>query len=68
MLYTDFETRQQLALEHRDQLARDFRPARRTRTDEGKSLAVRRALGRIHNPIRFLTRLKPSHIHRPQEV
>ena len=67
MFYADFEIRQQLAREHRDGLARDFRLARRTRPD-GEPLAARRALGRVHDQIRSLARLKPSHVQRPQEV
>lgn len=68
MFYADFETRQQLALEHRDGLARDFRLARRTRPDGGSSLAAGRALGRVHDHIRSLTKSKPSHVRLPQEV
>jgi len=66
MIGTDYETRQLLALEHRDQLARDMRLARRARADGGLRLAPR-ALGRVHERIRSLARLKPSHV-RPQEV
>jgi hypothetical protein len=66
MIGTDYETRQLLALEHRDQLARDMRLARRARADGGLRLAPR-ALGRAHDQIRALARLKPSRV-RPQEI
>jgi hypothetical protein len=66
MIGTDYETRQLLALEHRDQLARDMRLARRARADGGLRFAPR-VLGRAHDRIRSLARLKPSHV-RPQEV
>jgi hypothetical protein len=67
MFYADYEIRQQLALEHRDQLARDMRLARRARADGGLRFAPS-ALGRAHHAIRSLGRLKPSHVQRPQEV
>jgi hypothetical protein len=67
MIGTDFETRQLLALEHRDQLARDMRQARRARADGGLRLTPR-ALGRVHDQIRSLARLKPSRVQQPQEV
>jgi hypothetical protein len=67
MFYADFEIRQQLAREHRDGLARDFRLARRPRPDGDAPLAARHALGRLHDQIRSLTG-KPSHVQRPQEV
>jgi hypothetical protein len=68
MISTDFETRQLLAREHRDQLARDMRLARRTQPERSSLLAVRRALRRTHDSIRWLPGLKPSSIRRPQEV
>jgi hypothetical protein len=67
MITTDFETRQLLTREHQDQLARDFRLARPTRP-KGASPLARRALGRAHDYIRSLPRLKPSRIRKPQEV
>jgi hypothetical protein len=67
MISTDFDTRQLLARERRDQLARDMRLARRTRPEGASSLA-RRALARTHNSIRSLPGLKPSSIRRAQEV
>ena len=67
MIYTDFETRQLLAREHRDQLARDMRLARRTRP-EGSSSAAFRPFGRAHDYIRSLTRAKPSQVRLSQEV
>jgi hypothetical protein len=68
MITTDFETRQLLAREHREQLALDMRLARRTRP-EGPSLpAARRALRRAHDCIGALAKVKPSRIRRPQEV
>jgi hypothetical protein len=66
MISTDFETRQLLGREHRDQLARDMRLARRTRPEGASSLA-RRALGRAHDSISSLPRL-PSRIVKQQEV
>jgi hypothetical protein len=68
MIPTDFETRQLLVREHRDQLARDMRLARRMRPERSRDLSVRRALDRAHVCIRFLARARPSNIHRPQEV
>jgi hypothetical protein len=68
MIYADFETRQQLAREHRDGLARDFRLARRPRPEGDASLATGRALGRAYDYIRSLTRSKPSPTRLPQEV
>ena len=69
MIYnTDFETRQLLAREHRDQLAPDFRLARRTRPERASLLAARRALRRAHDCIRSLPKVKPSRIREPQEV
>jgi hypothetical protein len=68
MIGTDFETRQLLALEHTDMLARDFRSARRTRPDEDASVAAPRLYDRVLDAIRSLPRVKPSHAHRPQEV
>ena len=65
MISTDFETRQLLAREHRDQLARDMRLARRTQPERSSLLA---ALGRAHDQIRTLTRYKPSRARLPQEV
>jgi len=67
MIFTDIETRQLLAREHRDQLARDMRLARRTRT-EGHSPLARRALARAHHSISALPRLKPSRVRIQQEV
>jgi hypothetical protein len=67
MIGTDIETRRLLALEHREQLARDMRLARRARTEGGLQLAPR-ALRRVHDQIRSLAGLKPSHVQRPQEV
>jgi hypothetical protein len=64
MIFTDFETRQLLAREHRDQLARDMRLARRMRPARGSLLAARRA----YDSIRSLPRLRPSRIRLPQEV
>ena len=55
MITTDFETRQLLAREHRDQLARDMRLARRTRPQRTLLLA---ALRRAHHSIRSLPRLE----------
>jgi hypothetical protein len=60
MISTDFETRQLLVREHRDQLARDMRLARRTRPEGGSLLAVRRALRRAHDYIRSQPRVTPS--------
>jgi hypothetical protein len=68
MFYSDFDTRQQLAREHRDALARDYRLAQRTRPDAEAPVDTRRVLGRVHHRIRVLTKLKPSHVQRPQEV
>ena len=68
MIHTDFETRQLLAREHRDQLARDMRLARRTRPERSPLLAARRALGRAHDRIRSLPRATPSDIRLSQEV
>jgi hypothetical protein len=70
MIATDFETRQLLGREHRDQLARDMRLARRTRPGRSPFLTARRVLGRAHDCIRFPTRAKPepSSIRRAQEV
>jgi hypothetical protein len=68
MIHTDFETRQLLAREHRDQLARDMRLARRTRPQRASLLAARRVLERAHDHIRSLPSVKPSHIRKPQEV
>lgn len=67
MIGTDIEPRRLLALEHREQLARDMRLARRARADGGLRL-VPRALGRAHDRIRSLPRLKPSHVQLPQKV
>jgi hypothetical protein len=67
MIGSDFETRQLLALEHRDQLARDMRLARRARADGGLRFTPR-ALRRVPDQIRSLTRLKPSRAQQPQEV
>lgn len=67
MITTDFETRQLLAREHRDQLARDMRLARAARP-EAASTPSRRALARARDHIRSLPRLKPSRIREPQEV
>jgi hypothetical protein len=67
MIYTDFETRQLLAREHRDQLARDMRLARRIRP-EGSSPVAFRPLGRAHDYIRSLTRAKPSQVRLSQEL
>jgi len=67
MIGTDFETRQLLALEHREQLARDIQLARRARADGGPLRLGPRALGRVHDQIRSLARLKPSRV-RPQEI
>jgi hypothetical protein len=67
MISTDFETRQLLAREHRDQLALDFRLARPARP-KGTSSLARRALGRAHDSINSLPRVKPSCIRKPQEV
>jgi hypothetical protein len=67
MISTDFETRQLLAREHRDQLARDMRLARRTRP-EGDSPPARRGLARAYDFISSLPRLKPSRIRKPQEA
>ena len=68
MFYADFEIRQQLAREHRDALARDYRVAQRIRPDGEAPIATRRVLGRVTDQIRVLTKLKPSHVQRPQEV
>ena len=65
MISTDFETRQLLGREHRDQLARDMRLARRTRP-EGASSPARRTLARAYDFISSLPRL-PSRIVKPQE-
>jgi hypothetical protein len=67
MIYTDFETRQLLAREHRDQLARDMRLARRNRP-EGSSSPAFRPFGRAHDYIRSLTRAKPSQVRLSKEV
>jgi hypothetical protein len=68
MFYADFDTRQQLAREHRDELARDYRLAQRIRPDGEAPIATRSALGRVHDQIRVLTKLKSSNVQRPQEV
>jgi hypothetical protein len=68
MITTDFETRQLLAREHRDQLARDMRLARRTRPERASLLAARRALRRAYDWIRSLPKIKTSRIRRPQET
>ena len=68
MITTDFETRQLLAREHRDQLARDMRLARRTRPEGASLLSARRALRQAHDCIRSLPKLKPTRIREPQEV
>jgi hypothetical protein len=68
MIATDFETRQLLAREHRDQLARDMQLARRMQPQRSSLLAARRVLRRAHNTIRALPRVVPSSIRRPQEV
>jgi hypothetical protein len=70
MIYTDFETRQLLAREHRDQLARDMQLARgtRPRPERTSLLAARRVLRRAHDLIRSLPRAMPSRIRQPQEV
>jgi hypothetical protein len=59
MISTDFETRQLLGREHRDQLARDMQLARRPRP-EGASPFARRALARAYDYISSLPRLRPS--------
>jgi hypothetical protein len=68
MITTDFETRQLLAREHRDQLARDMRLARRARPEGSPLLTAHFAFGRAHDYIRSLTRSKPSRVRTPQEV
>jgi hypothetical protein len=68
MISTDNETRQLLAREHQERLARDMRLARRTRPDEDAAPAARRALSRVHHQIRALTRFKPSHAHLAPEA
>jgi hypothetical protein len=68
MLYADFEVRQQLARDHRDELAREMRLARRPRPEAAPLGAVRRALGRAHDQIRFPTRSSTAHSRLPQEV
>jgi hypothetical protein len=60
MIHADFEARQQLALERRDELAREMRVARSPRPTSRLTLAVRRGLGRAHIPTRILARSKPS--------
>ena len=67
MLYADFETRQQLAREHRDELERTMRLARRPRPEAASPAAVHRALERAGHLIRFL-RPKASKAQLPQEV
>jgi hypothetical protein len=68
MISTDFETSQLLACEHRDQLARDMQPTRRTRPERAPLLAARRALRQAPDDIRSLPRVMPSCIRQPQEV
>jgi hypothetical protein len=68
MLYADFEVRRQLARDHRDELARDMRLARRPRHEAAAPSSVRRALARVHDQVRFLTRTSPAHNRLPQEV
>ena len=68
MISTDFETRQLLAREHRDQLARDMQLARRTQPERSPLLAARRVLRRAHDSIRALPRVTPSSTRHPQEV
>ena len=68
MIHADFEARQQLALERRDQLAREMRLARRPRPESGGTLSVRHGLGRIHEQLRFLSRSKASQGGLAQEV
>jgi hypothetical protein len=60
MISTDFETRQLLAREHRDQLARDMRLARRTRPETSSlqqntrfrnSVRYRKAYGRLSSAV-----------------
>jgi hypothetical protein len=67
MISTDFETRQLLAREHRDQLAPDIRLARRTPPEGSPLLAAHFALGRAHD-YSSLPRVMPSRIRKPQEV
>jgi hypothetical protein len=67
MISTDFETRQLLAREHRDQLAPDIRLARRRRPQRTSLLTAHFALGRAHD-YSSLPGVKPSHIRKPQEV
>jgi hypothetical protein len=67
MISTDFDTRQLLAREHRERLAQDMRLARGTRPDTDPPRRVTRALARIHEQIRSVPRLRPSH-SQPQEV
>jgi hypothetical protein len=67
MLYADFEVRQQLALEHRDELAREMRRARRPRPEAAPS-AKRSGLVRVRGAIGLLSRSKPLHGQLPQEV
>jgi hypothetical protein len=68
MISTDFETRQLLVREHRDQLARDMRLARRTRPEGSRLLAAHFGLGRAHDYIRSLTKRKPSGVRLQQEA
>jgi hypothetical protein len=66
MITTDIETRQLLARERRDQLARDMRLARAARPEAGSP--ARRALARTRDYVSSVQRLKPSRIRKPQEV
>jgi hypothetical protein len=67
MLYADFETRQQLAREHRDELERAMRLARRPRPEKASPVGARRTLDRAGYLVRFL-KVKSSKPQLPQEV
>jgi hypothetical protein len=68
MLYADFEARQQLAREHRDELAREMRLARGPRTDAAPPAAARHPLRRFRAQIRPLARLRAWRGQLPQEA
>ena len=67
MLHTDFDTRPQLAREHRDELERAIRLARLPRPEATRPGLVRSVLARAYDRIRSRTRLEESYPRLPQE-
>jgi hypothetical protein len=61
MLYADFDTRQQLAREHRHELAREMRLARRTRPEAAPLAIVHPRLEQVRSGLQLLIRSKASH-------